>query len=155
MNNNYYENTIANFISCSIPNRDCDYISYSGSMYWYESDGFIIRYSAHWGKVSTCRWKLDGKSKNIVGCGKAIRFEKIYTRNSVDEYNKWRDSLSYIQELLIFGSKVGEYFNLLKNLRLELSKHSDYCQGGRDAIQRINFRISEIKNHIKNKLKCE
>ena len=34
-----------------------DYISYSGSKYWYR-DGGVYRYSNHWGIVKRCRWYI-------------------------------------------------------------------------------------------------
>ncbi|QDU81580.1 hypothetical protein Pla110_33220 [Polystyrenella longa] len=37
------------------PNRIPDYVSESGSQYWYENDG-VIRHSDHWGTVASCLW---------------------------------------------------------------------------------------------------
>ena len=56
---NFYMGTIASFESCEIPQRPSDYVSYSGSTYWYDTDG-VYRYSDHWGSgVSSCTWYLD------------------------------------------------------------------------------------------------
>jgi hypothetical protein len=41
------------------PLRKPDYVSESGSEYWYSDEG-VIRYSGHWGKVASCRWELEG-----------------------------------------------------------------------------------------------
>lgn len=52
---NYYYKTQATWKECIIPDRHPDYISESGSQYWYSSDG-VTRFSDHWGSVSTCKW---------------------------------------------------------------------------------------------------
>ncbi len=56
--NNFYKNSFADFVSCKKPDRNPDYISSSGSKYWYENDG-VIRESDHFGKVSSCEWTLN------------------------------------------------------------------------------------------------
>ena len=57
--NNFYKNSICNYVSCDTPKNKPDYISESGSMYWYTDDG-VYRNSDHWGGVATCSWHLDG-----------------------------------------------------------------------------------------------
>ena len=60
--NNFFEATNANFISCEIPASEPDFTSHSGSKYWYTEDG-VIRCSNHWGAgVASCDWYLDGKA---------------------------------------------------------------------------------------------
>ena len=62
---NYYMGTEAIFDRCERPNRPADYVSESGSAYWYGDDG-VIRESDHWGyEVASCNWYLgenDGMS---------------------------------------------------------------------------------------------
>ena len=54
--NNFYKETVATFTPSKTPNRQPDYISESGSKYWYEIDG-VIRQSDHWGsRVASCEW---------------------------------------------------------------------------------------------------
>ena len=59
--NNFFLYTMANFNEVDkTPNREPDYISRSGSQYWYEDDG-VYRKSNHWGAdIATCDWFLNG-----------------------------------------------------------------------------------------------
>tara|TARA_R110002111_G_scaffold100975_1_gene156356 strand:- start:1515 stop:2024 length:510 start_codon:yes stop_codon:yes gene_type:complete len=52
---NFYLATTATFKSCEIPKRKPDYISASGSKYWYCKSG-VIRHSDHWDQVASCYW---------------------------------------------------------------------------------------------------
>ena len=55
---NFFEATAAVFGICGKPEREPDYISGSGSAYWYENGG-VIRCSDHWGYgVASCNWWL-------------------------------------------------------------------------------------------------
>jgi hypothetical protein len=52
----FFIETEAVFTPCTIPTREPDYVSDSGSEYWYTEDG-VIRYSNHWGShVGYCNW---------------------------------------------------------------------------------------------------
>lgn len=58
---NFFNGTIANFSSvsiCRIPNRPTDYVSESGSRYWYDERG-VYRMADHWGDVSSCYWTFN------------------------------------------------------------------------------------------------
>ncbi|MFI4848407.1 MAG: hypothetical protein ACIAZJ_04880 [Gimesia chilikensis] len=55
---NFYFKTKATWQACDVPHRTPDFESESGSQYWYSDNG-VIRYSGHWGKVSTCDWRCD------------------------------------------------------------------------------------------------
>lgn len=58
----YFKSTKANFTSCDRPDREPDYVSASGSAYWYGDEG-VVRSSDHWGKgIASCDWHLDGES---------------------------------------------------------------------------------------------
>lgn len=69
----YFNNTTALFTEVEKPNREADYISESGSKYWYEETG-VFRESDHWGEISQCYWSLvDSNFKHIlnneINCG--------------------------------------------------------------------------------------
>lgn len=56
----FYEGTIANFEQIERPDGEPDYVSDSGSMYWYFDDG-VIRGADHWGGgIGSCNWFLNG-----------------------------------------------------------------------------------------------
>ena len=58
---NFYLQSKADFKSTSRPDRKPDYVSNSGSKYWYEKDK-VIRGSDHWSQqTASCSWSLDGK----------------------------------------------------------------------------------------------
>ena len=57
---NFHLCSEAEFISCDRPDRDPDFVSGSGSRYWYV-DGGVVRESDHWLPfVASCDWALDG-----------------------------------------------------------------------------------------------
>ena len=65
--NNFYINTIGQFKEVEKPNREPDYISKSGSEYWYEKDK-LIRGSNHWGCcVASCDWFLGDEEPKESG----------------------------------------------------------------------------------------
>lgn len=74
----FYVATIADWHRCEIPDRDPDYISYSGSAYW-KYNNRVRRLSDHWGMVSTCRWLLEGRiHSDLFVCGECY-FEDFRT----------------------------------------------------------------------------
>jgi hypothetical protein len=65
----FFVATIADWHRCEIPNRDPDFVSYSGSAYW-DCKNKVRRLSDHWGIVASCRWLLEGQSyQNLFVCG--------------------------------------------------------------------------------------
>lgn len=54
--------TKATFDVVRKPRRQPDYVSDSGSQYWYQNDG-VIRFADHWGPVATCNWNLGELNK--------------------------------------------------------------------------------------------
>lgn len=101
---NYYSNTKGTFKACKMPKREPDYISNSGSKYWYGSNSkgqYVIRYSDHWicrplfnngrrkdrfidrecKRISSCQWRLKCMEAEYkkVSCGKIYLsdFKKI------------------------------------------------------------------------------
>jgi len=62
---NFFLNTEANFSSCETPERAPDYVSKSGSVYWYTDEG-VVRAADHWLGVASCKWTLDGADEYAV-----------------------------------------------------------------------------------------
>ena len=83
---NYYTSTYAKFVECATPRRKPDYISSSGSKYWYTKTG-VIRKSDHWSlyyrsypdktcfttsvylhavPIASCMWTLQLKNDKIT-----------------------------------------------------------------------------------------
>ena len=56
---NFYKDTFARFTACKQPKAKPDYVSTSGSAYWFRRGG-VIRRSDHWGSnVASCHWYLS------------------------------------------------------------------------------------------------
>lgn len=68
----FFKNTFAEFTPTRIPNRNPDFISESGSRYWFFANG-VIRKSDHWGMVADCYWTLK---EGEVGFAHWKDFEK-------------------------------------------------------------------------------
>jgi hypothetical protein len=70
---NFHVNTSANFKSIdNVPEKKPDYVSESGSKYWYESDS-VIRQANHWGtknEQGKCNWLLNGAAHSELSQGK-------------------------------------------------------------------------------------
>lgn len=66
---NFFLATEADFEQCQKPNHEPDYVSDSGSAYWYFEDG-VVRQSDHWGhRIASCSWLLDGSEYGMCGNG--------------------------------------------------------------------------------------
>ena len=64
---NFFVSTVADWRLCEIPDRDPDFVSFSGSAYWNLGDR-VRRWSDHWGpNIASCCWYLDYKTINR-GC---------------------------------------------------------------------------------------
>lgn len=62
--NNYFMATKCNWVSCVHPENEADYVSESGSHYWYTDEG-VVRMSDHWGSsVASCDWYLDNEIRS-------------------------------------------------------------------------------------------
>lgn len=68
---NFCKFTVADWVRCEIPERTPDYISYSGSAYWCLGNK-VRRLSDHWGKVSSCKWLLEGKYSRTFVCAECF-----------------------------------------------------------------------------------
>jgi hypothetical protein len=71
---NFHLNTIADFSSIyrsEVPSRKPDFISDSGSKYWYDGE-YVIRQADHWGELGECTWTLDLKPYSGLNQGKCL-----------------------------------------------------------------------------------
>ncbi len=106
---NFYDNTVAIFEEIKKPRTAPDYISESGSRYWYKKDG-LIRGSNHWGnRVANCDWALKLKNgKTIYGnsafSAKSFRDEKY-------GFVKWKNFVLKCELIEINGEEVLTSFN--------------------------------------------
>ena len=64
---NFFVATVADWTRAEIPERTPDYVSYSGSAYWFYPHS-VRRQSDHWGEVRTCRWFLEGRDIHVFAC---------------------------------------------------------------------------------------
>lgn len=65
----YFTATVATWERAKPPKGKPDYVSGSGSTYWYTKDG-VYRSSDHWGSsVATCSWYLRGENDLKVAIG--------------------------------------------------------------------------------------
>jgi hypothetical protein len=87
---NFYISTFANFIPCDKPDIDPTYYSFSGSSYWNLGNR-VIRWSDHWGMVSSCVWLLDGKQPNIYKSLSGECFYKDFNKSRFYQEWLWKD----------------------------------------------------------------
>lgn len=109
---NYYTLTKANFEECKTPKRKPDYVSNSGSEYWYTLRG-VIRRSNHWNYgVKSCSWLLNGECVDTLKTGfcKWKNFELKDLSMQIREYNGFDNP---IQKERTFEFKIT--FKNLKN----------------------------------------
>jgi len=94
---NYFNNSYGIFKGCKAPNRTPDFVSPSGSKYWYGSDkngAFVIRKSNHWSKLGNKKYNkmeritIDGKEYGKIPFDLARwqsgDFVKVVTRDGRD-----------------------------------------------------------------------
>lgn len=71
---NFYMGTEASWADAEAPEREADYVSDSGSAYWY-TEGGVFRTSNHWGyEVASCDWFLGNEEsawedRHGIRCG--------------------------------------------------------------------------------------
>lgn len=68
-----------------IENKKPDYVSQSGSQYFYTDVG-VYRYSNHWGRIANCKWRLIDKDLSVTKfkVGYALK-SNFYPDNEVDD----------------------------------------------------------------------
>lgn len=79
--------TRATFTPHPVPNRTPDYMSDSGSQYWYTPTG-VIRYSNHWNmEIDGCYWELAKGN-----CGYCAYTDFVHIPQYVTIYKQSMDS---------------------------------------------------------------
>ena len=93
---NFFLNTLANFERISsderkmLKNTNPNFISKSGSTYWY-LNGYVYRHSNHFSRdTRTCAWFLEGKSvtNNVSGLYGKCKLEDFVQINTNAEIGK-------------------------------------------------------------------
>ena len=95
---NFWRGTLATFTTCDVPDRDPDYKSKSGSVYWDEGDS-VIRCSDHWSeqhgviKIVDCHWTIDQPFKKRQPVSARCSYDDFVRRKKTETKNKrvgWR-----------------------------------------------------------------
>lgn len=80
---NFMHGTYAVFKGCEKPARPADYVSESGSQYWYGENNrgkWVIRYSDHWSGEDSAYTRSYGYScRNIASCYWPLKSTKLRT----------------------------------------------------------------------------
>lgn len=84
---NFFGGTVADFSRCEIPDRNPDYVSFSGSAYWNKGNK-VIRQSDHWGNLISSRWLLEGKESKIFTCAYCY-YENFRPIKNIDFSKDW------------------------------------------------------------------
>lgn len=107
--NNFFDNTMVLFEEVKKPKGEADFVSGSGSRYWYFKDG-IIRGSNHWGNhVANCDWALKRKDGSTT-YGSSCWATKNFT-HELFGYAKWSDFVLKPQIFEIKDKEVLTTFN--------------------------------------------
>ncbi len=119
--NTFYKNTFCNFRAVDISKIEtlkCGYIS-TKSKYYFTSKG-VYRQSNHWGRVASCRWRLQSlnvKVNQVSTVGYA-NWTDFYSNNEVEKlfflYYSKRDNT------ITFHHKDSAYYT--KNVCLRTAK---------------------------------
>lgn len=106
---NYYDYTNVLYVECEKPEKAEDYISNSGSRYWYFPEG-VVRGSNHWGNgVDKCDWALKLKDgKTIYGIN---AFDLRCFKDEKFGFAKWSDFVHKARLLDVNGEEVVTTFN--------------------------------------------
>ncbi|AXG70795.1 hypothetical protein KORDIASMS9_03041 [Kordia sp. SMS9] len=86
---NFFKNTYCIFKAVDlqwIQDKTPDFTSRSGSQYFYTNDG-VYRFSSHWGRAATCRWRLQTETSTFQN-GAKVGFAKwtdFYKDNEVEK----------------------------------------------------------------------
>ncbi|CAL2105470.1 hypothetical protein T190115A13A_160003 [Tenacibaculum sp. 190524A02b] len=95
---NFFLNTKALFKACKKPKREPDYVSNSGSMYWYGENRlgqYVIRCSDHWVIVSNPQKKeVYNDCFSIASCSWNLRQSK-------KENKRYKSGKAYLSEFAI------------------------------------------------------
>lgn len=122
---NFFDNTIALFEQVDKPKRKPDFISLSGSKYWYYKKG-LIRGADHWGnRISNCNWAIklkNGRTAYGYSAWSTAQFkEEIYG------YVDWKDfilkpqlfEIKKKEVLTTFNNKIGRDIVIIGNKKYQ------------------------------------
>lgn len=70
----FYKDSKAIFTVVKKPETKPDFISNSGSQYWYTDKG-VIRYSDHWLTVASCFWYIKDHYTSTIECAGFCKWE--------------------------------------------------------------------------------
>ena len=106
---NFFDYTIVKFTETEKPDREPDFVSGSGSCYWYSPEG-VVRGSNHWGNgVANCDWALKLKNGRTI-YGITSRSTKNF-REDKFAYAPWKDFILKSRIFEINGEEVLTTFN--------------------------------------------
>lgn len=132
---NFFENTFADFEKISreevkmLKNTKPDFVSKSGSRYWYINN-YVYRYSSHFSRdTKSCAWFLEGKSvtnnvSGIYGKCKLEDFVQINTNAEVGKKYKIiyapkdRKGIAFITECEGVLQKITECYYIFDNFKV-------------------------------------
>ena len=109
---NFFDYTLALFRETEKPDREPDFVSGSGSCYWYYDEG-VIRGADHWGNgVANCDWALKlntgrtiyGVNSWDVKCLKEMKYG----------FARWTDFIQKTRDIEIDGETVTVTFENFK-----------------------------------------
>ena len=84
---NFFVNTLAKFKGCKTPKRKPNFVSNSGSKYYYGKDGkgeYVIRESDHWSYHNSFTKKNHGFVYSIASCFWSLKSNAKYTYQTVN-----------------------------------------------------------------------
>lgn len=118
---NFHKNTFCIFKHSEMPLRAPDFISKSGSRYWFSDEG-LFRTSNHWGRAARCKWRLTG------GGSGGSRTKTGYARWSDFGRDNDTEKLYFIQ----LENGKAEYFH-----RSHSKNGLDYLRTAGDTVKRL------------------
>lgn len=87
----FYKDSRAEFVMVEKPETKPDYVSDSGSQYWYTPEG-VIRFSDHWMSVASCWWIVKDHVTSTLECAGFCRWEdferSVWTEREEIVHNK-------------------------------------------------------------------
>ena len=105
----FFDYTLAVFEETGKPEGDPDFISSSGSRYWYSPEG-VVRGADHWGNgVAKCNWALKLKNGRTV-YGTTSRDVRCF-RQQKFAFARWTDFVHISRILEINGREIMTNFN--------------------------------------------
>lgn len=107
--NNFFELTAAVFDVCETPDSEPDYVSGSGSAYWYVNGG-VVRCSDHWGYgIASCKWylrDLDMRYSENVGW---TELADEFGTDEVSAFCSFEDFMSDVDFRAVFDAGKREH----------------------------------------------